>query len=583
MIFLLFYLWGIKSDFFEIQSTKYPTGRQQITIRLIDLRMVAPEILRRRSVTYLAEVVSSSVDFPHRVMVNFYKPPSLHRGDVLSVDGKLMTHGVVIPDGFDYFRFLARNQIGGIFYVKKIVSHRHHVGWFTSIERLRNLILHRLTKGFELDSSSWRLITAVVLGERRNLTFRDRQQFIASGFMHLFAVSGMHVALVALMIFYLLGLLQCPYRLKLGVSPIFLLIYVLMTGASASSLRAFGMVSLWWIGLLLFRTSNLYYLLAICAWFQLLVSPMLLYDVGFQLSFLIVLFLIRGMEVKSQVKSFLWVERRLAIRSILSPRQKNVDIGFDLFYLGGIVFLAAFGLQLYYFRIFQPLTILTTTWSSFCASGIMIFSLLKTVLPFSVINEGINLFLIPLNSCSDFIFSHQLFSYVHHSHFMMFALYYILLLFSLFFRRKIWPIFILFSMIWLVVALYPRNSTRLYYANIKGSHIVVWIREQDQSAIVYLNGRSTQSAFSRLLAEQHVDKVATLWVGKRYTPTWRIANQYEIESRESFHTADSQRMSFAGITWSVKQNILVVESMSHRPIHIDLDQIPQNQFYRKIF
>jgi hypothetical protein len=309
---------------------------------------------------------------------------------------------------------------------------------------------------------------------------------------------------------------------------------------------------------------------------------MLLYNVGFQFSFLIVLFLIRGMEVKPRVKSFLWVEQRLKIHSPLSIRQKIVAIGFDLLYLGGVIFFATLGLQLYYFRLFQPLVFLTATWSGFCASGIMAFSLLKIIFPFAIVNDAVNLFLLPLQSCADFIFTQQLYCYVHHSHFILFVLYYALLLLSLF-VRKFWPFFMFVATMWLVIVLYPQESSvRLYYANVKGSHIVVWIKGEGHSAIVYVNGRSTQAALSRLLADQHIDTISELWVGDSYTPIWRIENQYKVRFNGRFHDVVSQTIS-PGVKWAVKQNKLIIEDTSKSPVSVDLDNILLNQFYRETF
>jgi len=580
LIFMLVssvYLWDLKSDIDQIRSAIFPVDLQEITVRLTDLKVVDPKLLSDRHVSYRADVISSHENFPSQVMVNFYNPPVLHRGDVLALKGKLVSKGVKIPGGFDYFDYLAKQKIGGVFYVKAIESQISHFNWFSSIEWLRNRVLYTLGKGYDYGSDQWRIVTGVVIGEKRNLTFEDQQRFMMGGLFHLFAVSGMHVALVALLVFYSLGFLRVPYRLKLLLSPIVLLIYVLMTGASASSLRAFGMVSIWWVGQFLFRTSNLYYLLALCALLQLIFSPLLLYNAGFQFSFMMVFFLIRGMEIKRRVKSFFWIEQDLSVSKPLGFSKKIVSIFFDLIYIGLLVFVASFGLQVYYFRLIQPLTILSAAWSGFCASGIILFSLFKLIVPFEFINAGIDFFIIPLNSFSEFIFNHDYYSYVNSSSLYFVLLYYIFLGLA-FFIRRVWLLFLLVMISWLVVLLQTHDNIELYYANIKGSQVVACIDAGTRSAAVYINGRSTQSALARLLSSKRIKTITNLWIGEDYTPFWQLESRFNIKSRG--HLLKSQNLLHcSGIQIRIDQDKLLLMETSKEPVEVLLNRVVPNEFH----
>ena len=571
------YLWIIKTEINQIRSANYTVEAQEITIRLTDLKIIDPKLLSRRSVSYRADVLDSQVNFPAELMVSFYDPPVLQRGDVLRVKGKLVTSSITIPGNFDYFDYLAKKRIGGIFYAKKVISLTREFDWFSSIEWLRNRVLKTLTKGYDHGSDLWRIVSGVVVGEKRNLTYDDRQRFMTGGIFHIFAVSGMHVALVALLLFYLLGLLQVPYRYKLLISPTVLLIYVLMTGASASSLRAFGMVSIWWIGQFLFRASNLYYLLALCALLQLLFSPLLLYNAGFQFSFVIVFFLIRGMEIKKRIKSFFWIEQNLTVSQPLIFTKKMISIGFDLLYVGVLIFLAVFGLQMYYFKLMQPLTILTAVWSGFCASGIMLFSMLKILLPFEFLNAGIDFFLIPLNSFSAVVYNHEIFKYVGASPFYIVLIYYLILALA-FYVRRVWAIVILFLVVWIVMALYADEPVGLYYANIKGSHVVACIDPGRRSAIVYVNGRSTQSALSRLLSGKRIKIVSQLIVGEKYTPTWRTESRFEVKSKKQLLDL-IQPLGDMDVKFKIKQDYLIVTTSGDEVYRVSLEELAPNEFF----
>ena len=577
MVVISVYLWDLKSDIDQIRSTNYSEQTQEITIRLTDLKIVDPKLLSKSSVSYQAQVVSSKIDFPQEVMVNFFKPPVLARGDVLRVKGKLVTRSVKIPDSFDYFDYLAKKKIGGIFYVKKVISHTSQFNWFSGIEFLRDYVLRKVTKGYDYGSIQWRIVTGAVMGEKRNLTYDDRQRFVISGIFHIFAVSGMHVALVALLLFYFLGLIRISYRLKLLISPLLLLIYVLMTGASSSSLRAFGMVAIWWVGQFLFRTSNLYYLLALCALFQLLFSPLLLYNAGFQFSFLIVFFLLRGMEIKKGVKAFFWVKENLSVKRASTFTKRVAFIGFDLLYLGILIFLAAFGLQIHYFKIIQPLTIFTAVWSGFCASGIILFSILKIIFPFEFINTAIDFFIIPLNSFAEFVFNRGYYSYVNPTSLYFVLMFYLFLILALFIRR-IWLLLILVMITWVVVALQTSSIPEIYYANVKGSHIVACVNLKTRSAVVYLNGRSTQSAISKLLAAKRVETITELWIGKGYTPTWQLGKRFTVKSKQLLSALKSP-MPYFYFEQKLDQSKLSVKVPGFQKRELSLDDVEPNEFH----
>ncbi|MEM9916635.1 MAG: ComEC/Rec2 family competence protein [Bacteroidota bacterium] len=133
---------------------------------------------------------------------------------------------------------------------------------------------------------------ALILGYKSDLSPEVRKAYTGTGAMHVLAVSGLHVGLIYLLLHFLLGLIRWS-GLKWKIAKILLQLigiwsFALLTGASASVLRAASMFSFMIVGKGLWRHTNIYNTLAASAFCLLYVNPYLLMHVGFQLSYLAV-------------------------------------------------------------------------------------------------------------------------------------------------------------------------------------------------------------------------------------------------------------------------------------------------------
>ena len=161
----------------------------------------------------------------------------------------------------------------------------------SSPKRWAHRIQQRLTKQLQktqLSPESKALIMALVLGNKTDLTKERITQYKRAGAMHLLAISGLHVGIILM----LLRLLVTPLRRsKYGAVlatclPIILLwCFALITGGSASVLRAVTMFSFLQVGLALRRKNATIQGVWVSCIVLLLAQPKLLFDVGFQLSY----------------------------------------------------------------------------------------------------------------------------------------------------------------------------------------------------------------------------------------------------------------------------------------------------------
>ena len=146
-----------------------------------------------------------------------------------------------------------------------------------------------------LEGEPLALSAALLLGQRQLLQRNTRQAYSQVGASHLLALSGMHLGILYGLLYMLLlrWSRHGPWRWHV-LPPALLLIwgYALLTGLSLSLVRASIMLSVFTVGTLAERRQPPIHLLALSALVILMCSPHALFDIGFQLSFLAVLFII---------------------------------------------------------------------------------------------------------------------------------------------------------------------------------------------------------------------------------------------------------------------------------------------------
>ena len=199
------------------------------------------------------------------------------------------------PEAFDYAKYLRQQNIYYQAYAKKeaihLVQSAAGKGVFSTAKRLQDFGSSILRQHLHSDRE-WMVGKALLLGHRSDLGQNVRQAYAATGAMHVLAVSGLHVGIICLILqFFLrfLGQSRSGKCLRTGTVLLSIWSFALVTGASASVLRAATLFSFILIGQHLKHFININNTLAASAFLLLLVNPLLLFDVGFQLSYTAVL------------------------------------------------------------------------------------------------------------------------------------------------------------------------------------------------------------------------------------------------------------------------------------------------------
>lgn len=214
-------------------------------------------------------------------------------GDRVRIRGELISpSGARNPGSFSYQNYLATQKISAL--VNLVVNEQiesmgeARVNSFFSVAfYLRKRLIE--TIDHTLPSLQGSVLKGILLGSREELPSSLRQAFITTGVAHVLAVSGLHVGLIVFIFSLLFSALRFPNRARHLFTLLIVILYCLMTGCRPSVLRATIMFGVGLLALCLRRKQDLYTTLAIAALIILLINPLTLFNVGFQLSFIAVL------------------------------------------------------------------------------------------------------------------------------------------------------------------------------------------------------------------------------------------------------------------------------------------------------
>lgn len=159
---------------------------------------------------------------------------------------------------------------------------------------LRKKIIYAFVK-YVTEAENAAMASTLIMGYRADLSPDLVNAYAQTGTLHVLSVSGMHVALVFLLLGFLLKPLDLVFKNPIPKALLLVVLiwfYAMLSGFSPSVNRAALMLSLVVVGNAINKRMNTYNLLAVSAFILLLINPLYLFDVGFQLSYLAVLGLV---------------------------------------------------------------------------------------------------------------------------------------------------------------------------------------------------------------------------------------------------------------------------------------------------
>lgn len=210
----------------------------------------------------------------------------------------LPLEGPVVPGGFDAREFFYRSR-GSLAKLEvrdgdriEILPGRSGNPFLHGVRRLRTHLEAALLRGVPAAREPYaRLVAAMALGAKENSPDDLEEFFRTSGTMHLFAVSGLHVGIVAGILIGLFRALRIPKTRAVPAILVLIAFYAVLTGLSPSAVRASVMAAVMLAAFALREQGSLLNSLGFAALFLLAWDTQQLFLPGFQLSFVVLFFI----------------------------------------------------------------------------------------------------------------------------------------------------------------------------------------------------------------------------------------------------------------------------------------------------
>ncbi len=216
------------------------------------------------------------------------KSTEVSYGDMVKVTGLLETpDNFVTSSGkeFNYERYLANQDIYFIINNAdiEIISHRHGSTIQSWLYKLRDAFMRNVGQVISPPESN--LADGLILGARGGFDAKMRDEFISTGTIHIIALSGYNVTIVAEGTMKILGLIFAQtVGIMFGI--IIIILFILLAGASSTAIRAGIMAVIVLFARLTGRTYDAGRALVIAALLMIAYDPRVLTDISFQLSFI---------------------------------------------------------------------------------------------------------------------------------------------------------------------------------------------------------------------------------------------------------------------------------------------------------
>lgn len=197
------------------------------------------------------------------------------------------------PSDFNYQEYLAGIDVYGRVYGSKalILQVINHTNGTSGFQQFKSILQKRL-KESSLQEQPRAFVEALLLGKRENIDPEVNNSFRDAGVIHILALSGLHVGVLLLILSFLTSWL---HRFKYGrfIQSVLLVtllwLFGILTGLSPSIMRAVTMFSFVAVAMNINRSTSVLHSLALSAFVLLVANPKLLFQVGFQLSYVAVI------------------------------------------------------------------------------------------------------------------------------------------------------------------------------------------------------------------------------------------------------------------------------------------------------
>jgi len=316
------------------------------------------------------------------------------------------------PGQFDAAKYLARKNV----FVAASVKSREGIellesgpgNVFAKVKRkLREKAAGALLAGTLPEEQSRGLLQALLLGYRGNIDSKTYSAFRKTGLLHFISLSGLHLGILAGVIWWLCKTAGLLKRARATICIIAIGVFLLIVPPRAPTLRAAIICFVFCVSFFFRRRSNPLNTLSLAAIILLILRPTSLFEPGWQLSFASVLGIIlftgriEGF-LYEKVRDNFWIEKFLKTKLFFRVPPALGSHLLKLFSVGLGAWLGGAGILLYHFYTINPLTSIWTVIVFLPVAVILIIGYLKIILSFVLPTVAAGLGLI-VNGLSDLL------------------------------------------------------------------------------------------------------------------------------------------------------------------------------------
>ncbi len=209
----------------------------------------------------------------------------VHRGDCIGITySNYKSGGENYVSGFDYNQYIFINNIVFTASADNVYFLGHKESFSQKIFDLSEYIGSIFDSIYPRDESS--VLKAVILGDTSYLSDEIRSLYTSAGIAHILSVSGLHTAVISLMVLRALKLMHINSRKSALIAVFVISFYAFFAGGKASIVRSAIMVNIYLLSKVIYREADALNSMGLAGLAIIAFNPYSLFSVGFQLSFI---------------------------------------------------------------------------------------------------------------------------------------------------------------------------------------------------------------------------------------------------------------------------------------------------------
>lgn len=257
---------------------------------------------------YKVEILSiDSISTEKTNLLLYWKKENqqLHANDEVWIYAKVQeTEPPRNPHQFDYRKYLRRQQIHYTTFSDSVYFIENSGNtWSNKADKFKSEIKTKLlNQGYSKNATD--IIGAMLLGDRTDMDPEVEESYRKTGVVHILSISGLHIVMVYTIfyfVFYPLIYLPKGKLIRILLSLMFIWLYAVFVELQPPVARSALMITIFHLALVFRRKPNIYHTLALSALVLLIINPNFIFDVGFQLSYTAVFFIVWLMPVYRKI------------------------------------------------------------------------------------------------------------------------------------------------------------------------------------------------------------------------------------------------------------------------------------------